>query len=104
MDLKLNIKESVFDKVNRLADILAENNISLNTVAYRLTREDAAVLGDEILPTMNHGIEKALLERAIEHGYAHRRLQGGRLFGIHLVAAESEKPIYESGKQIPEIK
>lgn len=83
MSIELNPGRSVVEKIERLVEVLKENNISPDFVAYRLSEEDASVLALE-LADMVQGLEKTRYEKYAFSGVAHKLLRGGMYYGIRL--------------------
>ncbi len=82
--LVLSDPVSIERKIGDVVDSLQEAGVGLDRITYKLTKEEATVLADELIP-VTAGKQKKDLSVALKHGYAHRLISGSSLFGLSLV-------------------
>ena len=84
-NIVLGNKPTVHTKVLELVQTLEENNISLDKIAYMVDVTEAAILADEIIPSLDE-LQRHSLKQAVDHGYDHMYLNNSVFYGLIFIA------------------
>jgi hypothetical protein len=91
-EIELNYGNSVLGEIIELVERLEQNQIPIDKLAYRISNDEAKVLGAEMLKfgSFSHSSDDDSLETALKFGYVHRLLNGSKILGMHIIVNTKE--------------